>query len=381
MKNIKICNISPQGYTGIAYYDYSFCRSLQDAGVEVHFVTSQKWLIENKQVNFILKPFFVNTYGERSRLIKGLNYITASLKTFFYVMKHRIPIVHYQLIELPVVDLFFFRLYKLFGIKIVYTPHDIYNFKFSLGVDTIRKFLDLSDRVLAHNSANIELFQLDFGLEQAKLRLIRQGNMNDFLHSEMTKEQARRQINLPLDKKIILVFGNIREGKGTETALKAFAALPDKTGALLLLAGKPMRGYDVSVIETVLASRGMAGHYEKRFQFIEDKDLEAYYKSVDIVLVSYEKIYTSAVFCFAFSCGGTVVVSDIPEFTDFARDGENCLVFKVGDAEDLALKMARLIADPGLCRKIGLGAKAYADQSWAWEETARTLKNIYQELI
>jgi glycosyltransferase involved in cell wall biosynthesis len=279
-----------------------------------------------------------------------------------------------------VVDLLFFHLFKLCGIKIVYSPHDIYNFKYSLNRRMILRFFNLSHIIIAHNTANIQLLKKDFDIPDTKLRLIRQGNMNDFLHPNLSRDQARRQIGLALDKKIILFFGNIREGKGAETAVRAIAGIPDKRDILFVMAGKPMRGYDLREIETTLTRQDIKTHALMRLQFIEEKDVEAYYKSADIVLVPYEKIYTSAVICYAFSCGCATIVSDVKEFADFVRDGENTIVFTAGDHLDLTAKMVQLLENPQLLKKIAHNAKHFADHEWAWEKTANQLKEIYSAL-
>jgi len=156
-----------------------------------------------------------------------------------------------------------------------------------------------------------------------------EGNYNTFLEPSLSKEQARERIGLPTDKKVILIFGHIRKGKGIETAVKGFNLVKNKSDLLFMIAGKPMRGYDMDPIRRELAREDMKGHMVLRDHFIEDNLVESYYKSSDIMLIPYEHIYNSTVVRYAFSCAVPTVVSNLKEFSKFATHEENCLIFNI----------------------------------------------------
>ena len=380
-KKVKLCNISAQGYTGIAYYDHCFCESLYHQGVDVTFVTSDRWLADKQKPSYKIKFYFVNTYGNRSRAIKGINYLRGILKTFFYVIFNRINVVHFQLLELPIIDVIFFFLFRVFGVKVVYTPHDLVSFKFGENRTLLSLMFKFSNVLIVHNNPNEKTMREKYPSIQHKIRMIMQGNYNAFLTKNMTQKQAREQINLPQDKKIILVFGNIREGKGTETSVRAFYEIEDKTSLLLLVAGNPNRGYDMTPIRKMAEDVSMQGYVMMRDHFIEDEDVEAYYKAADIVLVPYERIYTSAVLVYAYSCAMACIVSEQKELLEFAEDGKDCVVFKVKDTKDLKEKMQMLLNDDALRKKIAENAGRKALIEWDWSKTAKQLKEIYENVL
>lgn len=380
-KYLKLCNISPQGYTGIAYYDHCFCQALHEIGVETHFVTSQKWLVDPAKAAYPLQMFFVDTYGDISRVKKGLAYVRGNWQTFLYVLRNKIPVVHFQLLELPIVDVWFFILFRIFGVKIVYTPHDIHSFKYQTSLLLTRILFALSDRLTVHNHANHELLCAEFKVPGKKIRQIQQGNYNAFLNPGLSKAQARERTGLPQDKKIILFFGNIRSGKGADTAVRAFKLIENKTGLLFVMAGKPMRNYDMTVIRSLMSDPDMKDHALLQDYFIADDLVESYYKAADVILIPYERIYVSAVICYSFSCGAATVVSDRPEFKEFALHGENCLIFESGNAADMAAKTIQLLSSEELRSAISRRAKQKADVDWDWRKTAAQLRDIYQELL
>ena len=378
---MKICNFSAQGYTGIAYYDHSFCKALHQKGVEVTFITSDEWLVDKKMAVYPIKFFFVDTYGQRSRIKKGLAYLRGIHRTFWFVVLNNIQIIHFQLLELPVIDLLLFIAFRLAGKKIVFTPHDIVSFKFGENQKILSLLFKFSHAVIAHNQSNVKMLTEKFPESAHKIHTIQQGNYNDYLHPEMSKQQAREQINLPQDKTIILLFGNIRAGKGTETGVAAYDRIKDKHGTILVIAGRPNRGYDMHPIMERVNKVSMRDHVILRDTFIKDEDVEAYYKAADIVLVPYDRIYTSAVLVYAFSCQCATIVSDQRELLEFVQDQSDCLVFKTKDAADLADKIEILRRDRALAARIAERAKYVADHDWTWEKTAKTLTSIYSTLI
>ena len=381
-KRIEVYNISPLGYSGIAYYDHGFCQGLHNAGIDVTNVTSDKWLVDTNKVSvsYKLKKMFINTYGDKSRIIKGLAYVAAMFKIYFDVLKNKIRIVHFQILELPIVDLMIFFLFKISGKKIVYTPHDIFSFKSKGGKFITKMLFSLSNVVVIHNEPNKKTLIEEFNLKSKKIAMIVQGNYNAFLDSALTKDQAKENVSIPKDKEMVLLFGNIREGKGTETAVKAFKLLKDKTNVLFVVAGRPMREFNMEAIKRDLSEDDVKNHVILRDQFIKDDLVESYYKSCDVLLIPYERIYNSAVIRYGFSCATTTVVSDIEEFLYFAVDKENCLIFKAGDAGDLVKKIECLLKDSALSQRISVNAKQFSDQHWSWSHAANTIKEFYERL-
>ena len=48
--------ISPLGYTGLAYYDYSLCQSLAEQGIDVDLYSSDRWILDSHQPFFRVIP-------------------------------------------------------------------------------------------------------------------------------------------------------------------------------------------------------------------------------------------------------------------------------------------------------------------------------------
>lgn len=374
----KVCIISPLGYCGIAYYDYSLCRALSESGLKVDLFSVDNYIV-GEELNFNKVDLFIGTHGDISRIKKGVNYLRALIKAFFLILKKKHEIIHLQKMELPVIDCVFFILLRLAGKKIVYTPHDIIPFKYRRLRYPIYLSYKLSDAIIVHNEKNrIDLAHY-FGFARDRISVIPHGNYDYFLKG-VQRSEARQRIELPPDKKVLLLFGNMRKGKGIETTILSLKYLKNKADVLLLIAGKVSHGFDFEGMMKLIRNNDLEEFVLIRNRFIEDNLVESYYKSCDIVVIPYEQGYESGVLRYAFSCGLPAVVSDLKEFSEFAKDSVNCLMFRTGDPKHLAERLKVMLEDKSILQKISQNAKKLADRDWSWEKSASKTRETYEKL-
>jgi glycosyltransferase involved in cell wall biosynthesis len=82
----------------------------------------------------------------------------------------------------------------------------------------------------------------------------------------------------------------------------------------------------------------------------------------------------------AMSHGVPVIASRIGALADLIEDGVDGLLFEPGDPHDLARRVARLWADPDLCRRLGQAARAKAASHWSPRSHFERLKSVYDAL-
>jgi len=372
--------VGPMGYTGMAYYDHSLCQALSECGEPTVLITSRAKIVAPQIVSYDIKRFFVNTCGNLSRVRKGLNYARAMLKLCLSLVKNRIKLVHFQMLEVPEFDLAIFAILKLLRRKIVFTPHNIYSFK-KQNMSVIALLYRLSNIIIVHNGANKDMLIRDFKIDPNKIHIIKHGNYNYFLGQSSDRNTSKQKINIPQDKQMILLFGSIRKGKSISTALAAIHELKNREDFVFVMAGKAAKEYDMPALHQRIQDLGIADCVDIRNRFIEDEYIEHYYKAADIVLIPYVESYESGVLKYAFSCGSPVIISDLEVFRDDVKDNENCLLFERGNHVELATKIACLLGDPRLATKIGKNAKEYSDRHWNWLSSAQKTKQVYSTLI
>jgi glycosyltransferase involved in cell wall biosynthesis len=81
----------------------------------------------------------------------------------------------------------------------------------------------------------------------------------------------------------------------------------------------------------------------------------------------------------AMACGAALVTYDNGGCRDYARDGETALVARRRDVDDLATRLARLVADPALRRRIAGTGREWITRSFDWDAAVERLERLFRE--
>jgi glycosyltransferase involved in cell wall biosynthesis len=140
----------------------------------------------------------------------------------------------------------------------------------------------------------------------------------------ITRADARRILNIPVDAKVALFLGVIHLKKNLHTALAGAEQVASKVpGFRLVVAGKPRRRnvFDTAYMKYLrpkLAAAQAAGWLDYRDGFVADADLARYLVAADVVLFPYDESYGSAsgVFHLALGAGRASICSMSPKFEE-----------------------------------------------------------------
>ncbi|MCF6234041.1 MAG: glycosyltransferase family 4 protein [Rhodobacteraceae bacterium] len=72
----------------------------------------------------------------------------------------------------------------------------------------------------------------------------------------------------------------------------------------------------------------------------------------------------------AMAASKAIVVSSVAGMAGIVSDGETGLIFKKGDTADLTRQLERLVTDPYLRKRLGLAARANAENNLSWDHVA-----------
>ena len=76
-----------------------------------------------------------------------------------------------------------------------------------------------------------------------------------------------------------------------------------------------------------------------------------------------------------------VIVSDIEGLTNVIDDQENGLVFKCGDSDDLAKKIAILLQNPSMVIELGKNARQKVEKKYGSDNIAFANEAVYEEIL
>ncbi len=152
--------------------------------------------------------------------------------------------------------------------------------------------------------------------------------------------------------------------------VKVAAANPDVS--LMLLGG----GSQGAALRRILQNGGALDRVHFGGQ-VSQTDLPRWYHMADLFISPSHIDGSSVSLMEALACGLPCLVSDIPANREWVTDGENGWLFRDGNADDLAAKILRIIAERESLPKIGRAARATAEQKADWQKNAAKLLHAY----
>jgi glycosyltransferase involved in cell wall biosynthesis len=156
-----------------------------------------------------------------------------------------------------------------------------------------------------------------------------------------TQEEARRQLGLDLDEKILLYFGTHRKEKDYHTALKGCLLLPNPP--LALFVGKVISANDP---QRVVAE---CGYPKVRIvdKFVDETESRVYFAAADVVVLPYEANYTRGSQVLIECCRSLrpILATAAPYFSAFLERFKCGVTYTAGDSNSFAHATRRLLAD------------------------------------
>jgi glycosyltransferase involved in cell wall biosynthesis len=83
----------------------------------------------------------------------------------------------------------------------------------------------------------------------------------------------------------------------------------------------------------------------------------------------------------ALACGLPCLVSDIPANKEWVREGYNGWLFRDGDVDDLAAKIAQALENRKLLSQIGQNARIIAEERADWRKNSEILLQAYRKTM
>lgn len=266
---------------------------------------------------------------------------------------------------------------KLFGIKIIWTVHNItsHEGRFSAVELFFSKLLaQICDKILVHSQfAKYEVQKMDGVIEDSQILVIPHGNYINSYENVIKRSKARNQLQIVTGDFLFLYFGQIRPYKGVSELINAFKKL-DNPQATLLIAGKPCNN---EISEDILKRCDKNENIKTIFEFIPDDEIQIYMNAVDVVVLPYRDILTSGAAILAMSFGRAVIAPAIGCMPD-VLDKEGSFLYNPSEKNGLLTAMQRALGVDLI--KMGKHNFQLAKQL-QWDDIARQTYQVYQECL
>jgi len=262
-------------------------------------------------------------------------------------------------------------LLKLLGIKIVWTVHNIVNHerRFSSIELFFSKILArLCDKLIVHCPSAKEEVMKVYGIGNSSIAVIPHGKYN--YENRMSREQARKMLQLDSSDFVFLYFGQIRPYKGVYELIDAFKMLGNAK-AQLLIVGNP---YDKDI---VIKNRSENKNIKTILKFVPNEEIQIYMNAADIVVIPYKEILTSGAVILAMSFGKPVIAPKMGCISDILNE-KGGFLYQGEDGLLEAMKTALNTSEEKL-NKMGKYNFKLAERL-NWNSIAENTYEIYKEL-
>jgi len=212
---------------------------------------------------------------------------------------------------------------------------------------------------------------LEFGFKPENILVAPDGVDIEKFNINKIKEECRKELGLPLDKKIVLYSGHLFEWKGVHVLAAAAAYLQE---VLFVFVG----GTEIDVLKF----REKFGN-EKNIKILGQKphkEIPLFLKTADVLVLPnsaremFSALYTSPLKLFEYMVSRRpIVASNLPSIREVLNE-RNSILVKPDDAEALAEGIKKALGDTAFSDQIS--RTAFEDvKEYTWEKRAAKIQN------
>jgi D-inositol-3-phosphate glycosyltransferase len=240
------------------------------------------------------------------------------------------------------------------------------------------RILEEVERVLATCPAEIEELTTLYEADPTRLSLVPCG-VDTRTFRPVDRREARKALGLP-DRPTVVYVGRLVPRKGVDTLVEAFALLPGRLDArLLVVGGEPGGSPEVERLAALASALGVAG----RVTFTGSRpqwELHRYYSAADaaVSVPHYEPFGMTPLE--AMACATPVVGSKVGGIKTSVADGETGYLVPPKDPESLAGHLACLLSDEVLRDRMGRAARRRIEEHYTWERVATLAAAAFSEV-
>ncbi|MFH1749884.1 MAG: glycosyltransferase [bacterium] len=264
------------------------------------------------------------------------------------------------------------------GIKIIGTMHDVMPFEsFYEDPAALDLLYSCVDHYIVGSEMELNKLQLYFRIPNKKVTIIKHGPYSLFDNKKYTKESARKVLNIPANKKVILFFGQLKPHKGLKYLIKAFKIITKEIPNSWLYISTDLT-YSPQLNEYLarIQKTGASKYIQLVREYVPSEKIEAIFKAADLVVLPYTQISQSGILNLAYAFRKPVVVTDIfPDANLINRRFGN--IAKVEDEGSLAKKTIELLSKPSKeLEKMGNEGYKYSIQQSSWQQAAQKINRV-----
>ena len=200
---------------------------------------------------------------------------------------------------------------------------------------------------------------------------------NAFKMKNLSRQEARKLIQLDADVPMLLFFGFVREYKGLKYLVDALPEIVEKIPDIQLWIVGDF-GDDKDNYLMQIENHQIGDHIQLVEGYVPDQEVEKYFAASDLVVLPYVSATQSGIVQIAYGFEKPVVVTDVGGLPDVVRDRETGYVVPAGNAQEIAHAIVRFYKeDRGIEWKDNIRKQA---AEFSWETMVERIEQLLRML-
>lgn len=199
---------------------------------------------------------------------------------------------------------------------------------------------------------------------------------NAFRFENLNKEQARQELRIDADERILLFFGYVREYKGLKYLLRAMPAIcKEEDKVRLWVVGE--FGADREEYRALIEELGIATCVRVVDSYTPDREVEKYFAAADLVVLPYVSATQSGIVQIAYGFTKPVIVTEVGGLPDVVEDGRTGYVVKPESPKAISEAAIKFFQEEQAERMIeNIEKEAYR---FSWERMGEVVEKFLQD--
>jgi glycosyltransferase involved in cell wall biosynthesis len=380
--------VDPSNYS--LAYDRGLCAALAQQGCKVALARSED--INGGDGEFdapfeVWKSFYPRTHayakthsrGRIWRTAKAGEHVLSMRRLAARVERTKPSVVHFQWLPLPFLDQMFFARLRSVA-PLVLTLHNTSVFHgesayrlYGLGLQSAFKRFDA---VIVHAEYSKRKAIEQEWISEERVHVIPHGVMShyrDFAgHGSYVHPASEAE-------PVVLFFGNLKQYKGVDLLIRAFAQLTSgvRQKAKLHIVGSP--AMDVNPLRELAKQLGISDRIRWDLRFIPEDEVQTVFASASVVVLPYREIDQSGVLLTAIALERAVVATQIGAISETIRDGVHGFIVPPEQPEPMARAIEKILTDTCV-RQSMEAAMRNLSEDLSWDSIARKTATLYRSV-
>lgn len=191
--------------------------------------------------------------------------------------------------------------------------------------------------------------------------------------AKLTKEEARKLLNIPINKKVLLFFGFIRDYKGLDILLKSMKMLSDEYH--LIIAGEVYGSFDK--YNDLISRLHIQNKISKHIHYIDDNNVPKYFSAADVCVLPYKSATQSGIIGICYQYNLPVVATDTGSLKEMIEPFNTGLIINGLDYQSVTDTIQKFFASN--IEKYSENIEQYKEK-YSWENLSYSILNLYSRI-